>query len=301
VRDDIVANWQEYFSGMCGCLWSFGSEEAEDAAQEALVELWCHPQKYDGSRGSVRGYLLIRARSIAKDHHRDKTRRREREARRPTSGYDPRGDPEDQWARCPHDRELVTATTIAVESFVWRKELARPFLDAGLLREVLWRCLGQETLDAHDLVLGGLCATPGGAPTARSRLLTELRGYIEPLGFVVCEAGSERAAGDLTHEALDQYGEVKCRLLFEATADLEPLRTLLDSGTRLVVVRAAEHPSCFRSPLIARDCQRTGLLVDANHQPVGELHAQIDDHTDGSVLAWVVCPVQQPHRRERRP
>lgn len=54
------------------------AHEAEDVVQEVFTALWTHPQSFDPSRGRLRGYLCLLARSRAIDRLR---RRRNREKR----------------------------------------------------------------------------------------------------------------------------------------------------------------------------------------------------------------------------
>jgi RNA polymerase sigma-70 factor, ECF subfamily len=54
---------------------------AEDVVQDVFVDLWCHPQRYDESLGSLRTYLTLRARHRALDVLRSELRRAGREER----------------------------------------------------------------------------------------------------------------------------------------------------------------------------------------------------------------------------
>lgn len=54
---------------------------AQDVVQDVFVELWCHPEKYDGSLGTLRTYLSICARHRAHDVLRSELRRVGREQR----------------------------------------------------------------------------------------------------------------------------------------------------------------------------------------------------------------------------
>jgi RNA polymerase sigma-70 factor (ECF subfamily) len=58
-----------------------GDPAAQDVVQDVLVDLWCHPQRYDESLGSLRTYLTLRARHRALDVLRSELRRAGREAR----------------------------------------------------------------------------------------------------------------------------------------------------------------------------------------------------------------------------
>ena len=54
-------------------------EEAEEILQEVFLTAWNRPESYDGTRGSVRGWLLLLARSRAIDRIRSRRSRSRRE------------------------------------------------------------------------------------------------------------------------------------------------------------------------------------------------------------------------------
>jgi RNA polymerase sigma-70 factor (ECF subfamily) len=54
---------------------------AQDVVQEVFVELWCHPQRYDETLGTLRTYLTLVARHRAQDAVRSELRRSAREER----------------------------------------------------------------------------------------------------------------------------------------------------------------------------------------------------------------------------
>jgi RNA polymerase sigma-70 factor (ECF subfamily) len=54
-------------------------ERAEDVVQEIFVKLWDNPQQYDATRGSLRAYLLLQARTRSLDMLRAEDARRRRE------------------------------------------------------------------------------------------------------------------------------------------------------------------------------------------------------------------------------
>jgi RNA polymerase sigma-70 factor (ECF subfamily) len=54
---------------------------AQDVVQDVFVELWCHPERYDEARGSLRTYLSVCARRRALDLLRSELRRVGREER----------------------------------------------------------------------------------------------------------------------------------------------------------------------------------------------------------------------------
>lgn len=54
---------------------------AQDVVQDVFVELWCHPQKYDESLGTLRTFLTVCARHRAHDVIRSELRRAGREER----------------------------------------------------------------------------------------------------------------------------------------------------------------------------------------------------------------------------
>ena len=55
---------------------------AQDVVQDVFVDLWCHPERYDASLGSLRTYLSVCARRRALDLLRSDLRRAAREERR---------------------------------------------------------------------------------------------------------------------------------------------------------------------------------------------------------------------------
>jgi RNA polymerase sigma-70 factor, ECF subfamily len=52
---------------------------AQDVVQDVLVDLWCHPERFDPALGSLRAFLLLRARHRAQDVVRSEQRRTGRE------------------------------------------------------------------------------------------------------------------------------------------------------------------------------------------------------------------------------
>ena len=54
---------------------------AQDVVQDVFVELWCHPEKYDESLGTLRTFLTVCARHRAHDVIRGELRRAAREER----------------------------------------------------------------------------------------------------------------------------------------------------------------------------------------------------------------------------
>ena len=54
---------------------------AQDVVQEVFVDLWCHPQRYDETLGTLRTYLTLVARHRAQDVVRSELRRSGREER----------------------------------------------------------------------------------------------------------------------------------------------------------------------------------------------------------------------------
>src|SRR4051794_439820 len=57
------------------------SAAAQDVVQDVFVDLWCHPQRYDETLGSLRTYLSLCARHRALDLLRSELRRAAREER----------------------------------------------------------------------------------------------------------------------------------------------------------------------------------------------------------------------------
>jgi RNA polymerase sigma-70 factor (ECF subfamily) len=58
-----------------------GNPAAQDVVQDVFVDLWCHPQRFDESLGSLRTYLTLCARHRALDLLRSELRRAAREER----------------------------------------------------------------------------------------------------------------------------------------------------------------------------------------------------------------------------
>jgi RNA polymerase sigma-70 factor (ECF subfamily) len=58
-----------------------GGPAAQDVVQDVFVDLWCHPQRFDESLGSLRTYLTMCARHRALDVLRSELRRAGREER----------------------------------------------------------------------------------------------------------------------------------------------------------------------------------------------------------------------------
>jgi RNA polymerase sigma-70 factor (ECF subfamily) len=58
-----------------------GDSAAQDVVQDVFVDLWCHPQRYDESLGTLRSYLVLRSRHRALDVLRSELRRAGREGR----------------------------------------------------------------------------------------------------------------------------------------------------------------------------------------------------------------------------
>ena len=54
---------------------------AQDVVQDVVVDLWCHPQRYDETLGTLRTYLILCARHRALDVLRSEQRRTGREER----------------------------------------------------------------------------------------------------------------------------------------------------------------------------------------------------------------------------
>ncbi len=65
---------------------------AEDVVQEVFADLWARPERFDGRRGSLAGYVTLRARSRAIDLHRS---RRSRDAAHDRAGAAEAPPPED--------------------------------------------------------------------------------------------------------------------------------------------------------------------------------------------------------------
>jgi RNA polymerase sigma-70 factor (ECF subfamily) len=58
-----------------------GEAAAQDVVQDVFVDLWCHPQRFDETLGSLRTYLTLCARHRALDVIRSELRRAGREER----------------------------------------------------------------------------------------------------------------------------------------------------------------------------------------------------------------------------
>lgn len=86
---------------------------AEDVVQDVFVDLWCHPERYDPSLGTLRTYLCVRARNRSLDLLRSELRRAARQERRE------RLNPAEP-APTPADHALASATASAVRDAVDR-------------------------------------------------------------------------------------------------------------------------------------------------------------------------------------
>lgn len=72
----------EYGPGVhATALQILGDPAAQDVVQDVFVDLWCHPQRYDETLGSLRTYLSLCARHRALDLLRSELRRAAREER----------------------------------------------------------------------------------------------------------------------------------------------------------------------------------------------------------------------------
>jgi RNA polymerase sigma-70 factor (ECF subfamily) len=79
---------------------------AQDVVQDVFVELWCHPEKYDATLGTLRTFLTVCARHRAHDVLRSELRR---------AGREKRSDWLMPQQRDPSPSELVTAAETACE------------------------------------------------------------------------------------------------------------------------------------------------------------------------------------------
>jgi RNA polymerase sigma-70 factor, ECF subfamily len=86
---------------------------AQDVVQEVFVDLWCHPQRFDETLGTLRTYLTLVARHRALDVIRSEQRRSGREERHARLlPPPPRPSPEEEVA----DADTVSTVRAAVRS-----------------------------------------------------------------------------------------------------------------------------------------------------------------------------------------
>lgn len=62
---------------LCGNIMR-NAQDAEDVTADVFLEVWSNRERYDPSRGDLRGYVLMLARSRAIDLYRSKSRQRSR-------------------------------------------------------------------------------------------------------------------------------------------------------------------------------------------------------------------------------
>lgn len=111
---------------------------AQDVVQEVFVELWCHPQRFDETLGTLRTYLTLVARHRAQDVIRSEFRRSGREARHtrllPPA---PRPSPEDEVA----DADTASTVRAAVRTLPddQRRAVELAYFDGLSYRDVARR------------------------------------------------------------------------------------------------------------------------------------------------------------------
>lgn len=106
---------------------------AEDVTQEVFTFLWCHPDRYDPSRGSLRAWLTMLAHRRSVDRVRREQRRSRTESRADRAGVtEPEGDDQvaTQWI-C--DRVRRALATLPSEQ---RDVLVRAYYGGRTYREV---------------------------------------------------------------------------------------------------------------------------------------------------------------------
>jgi RNA polymerase sigma-70 factor (ECF subfamily) len=111
---------------------------AQDVVQEVFVDLWCHPQRYDETLGTLRTYLTLVARHRAQDVVRSELRRSAREERHVRLvPLPPRPSPEDQVA----DADTASTVRDAVRSLPddQRRAVELAYFDGLSYRDVARR------------------------------------------------------------------------------------------------------------------------------------------------------------------
>ncbi len=114
------------------------SAAAQDVVQDVFVDLWCHPQRYDPTLGSLRTYLTLCARHRALDVVRSELRRAGREERHQRLVPEPRqATPGEQVA----DADTAAAVRAAVRSLPpdQRRVVELAYFDGLSYRDVAQR------------------------------------------------------------------------------------------------------------------------------------------------------------------
>jgi RNA polymerase sigma-70 factor (ECF subfamily) len=111
---------------------------AQDVVQEVFVDLWCHPQRYDETLGTLRTYLTLVARHRALDAVRSELRRSGREERHARLlPPPPRPSPEEEVA----DADTASTVRAAVRSLPddQRRAVELAYFDGLSYRDVARR------------------------------------------------------------------------------------------------------------------------------------------------------------------
>ena len=95
---------------------------AEDVCQDVFVQLWHHPEKFDGERGTLRAYLVVVTHGRALDHRRSEQARARREEQH--GGFVP--------SRREGPDDLAIASSTATQ--IWATVSALPVQEADALR-----------------------------------------------------------------------------------------------------------------------------------------------------------------------
>lgn len=111
---------------------------AQDVVQDVFVDLWCHPQRYDETLGTLRTYLTLCARHRAQDVIRSELRRAGREERHARLlPIPPQRSPDDEVA----DADTASAVRAAVHSLPpeQRRVVELAYFDGLSYRDVAQR------------------------------------------------------------------------------------------------------------------------------------------------------------------
>jgi RNA polymerase sigma factor (sigma-70 family) len=136
---------------------------ADDVLQEVFTALWCHPERFDPERGTLRAYLGVLAHRRAVDAVRASVRRRTREERvEPFDSLPMSGDPAEATA-------IAESVRQAIERLPEAQRLA--------IELAFWQGMTQHEV-AHALGI------PEGTVKSRLRLAqAKLRDWLEPLAL----------------------------------------------------------------------------------------------------------------------
>ena len=136
---------------------------ADDVLQEVFTALWCHPEKFDPERGTLRAYLGVLAHRRAVDAVRASVRRQAREERAEASDL----------LTNLADHADATATAESVRSAIERL----PIEQRRAIELAFWQGMTQ-----HEVARA--LGIPEGTVKSRLRLAqAKLRDWLEPLAL----------------------------------------------------------------------------------------------------------------------